>query len=311
MKAKYPVRGVVVSLNTPFDSAGRIDFDSMGRLIELHLREGSAGFLAPAQAGEVTALSVAERLDIIRFVQQQVNGRAEFIAGATSTDEKESCVIAEAALQAGCRTVLVEVPERARGERAATVKFAHAVARVGMPVLVIQDLDWNGPGMDVSWIVELFETVDSFRCLKVEVRPAGPKYTQVIEATGGQLNVAGGWAADQMIEALNRGVDIYMPTAMTRWYAKIVGDHAKGERESAFATFRNILPVLAFTRQHLDVSIQFYKRLMVRRGIFQTALTRKKCLPYDAYHERYGEELIRYLDRLDEQPLTGAGDVRA
>ena len=298
MRTKYPLRGVVVSLNTPFDESGRIDFDSIGRLIDSHLAEGAVGFVAPAQAGEVTALSAAERIEIIRFVQQELRGRAVFFAGATSPEQQESCAIAEAALKAGCEAVLVEVPQPLRGGRGATIHFCRSIAQVGLPVLMVQDLDWDGFGLAIDWIVELFEMLDAFKCLKVEVRPAGPKYTQVIEATRGQLNVAGGWAADQMIEALDRGVDIYMPTAMTRLYDRIVRSIWAGDRDTAFATFRDILPVLAFTRQHIDISIQFYKRLMVRRGIFRTSNIRKKCLTYDHYHEQYGEELMNYLDRI-------------
>ena len=179
--------------------------------------------------------------------------------------------MAAAALQTGCDTVLVEIPQRFHFDRAAAVGFCHEVAQAGVPVLVIQDLDWIGPGLEISLIVEMFETLESFKCLKVEVRPAGPKYTQVREATQGKLSIAGGWAADQMIEALDRGVDIFMPTAMTGHYAEIIRDHRAGDREASFPKFRAILPVLAFTRQHLDISIQFYKRLMVHRGIFKTA----------------------------------------
>ena len=88
MKEKFPLNGIVVSLNTPFDSFGRIAFDSMARLIEMHLREGASGFLSLAQAGEVNELSVAERIEIMRFVQQSVRDRAGFIAGVTSNDPK-------------------------------------------------------------------------------------------------------------------------------------------------------------------------------------------------------------------------------
>lgn len=299
MKSKYPLNGVVVSLNTPFDASGKIDFRSLGRSIEMHLREGSSGFLAPAQAGEVTALSLNERTELVHFVQQYLGSRATFIAGATATSVGESSIVAEAALKAGCEAVLVEIPQEYRRDRTATLQFCHSIARIGMPTLVIQDLDWNGFGLDVAWIVELFEAIDSFRCLKVEVRPAGPKYSAVIGATNGQLSVAGGWAADQMIEALDRGVDIIMPTAMTGMYSKVVRNHRMGKRKEAVHCFHKLLPVLAFTRQHLDISIQFYKRWFVRRGIFSTSVTRKNCLPYDDYHLQYGEELMRYLDEID------------
>ncbi len=298
-KTKFPLQGVVVSLDTPFDASGRIDFDSLGRLLEMHLAEGAVGFLTPAHAAEVNALTSAERLELIRFVQEAVRGRALFIAGATAPEEKDSFRAAEAAVAAGCEAVLVEIPPRHLGDRDATMNFVRAFASAGMPVVMLQDLDWNGPGLDVSWIVELFETIEAFRCLKVEVRPAGPKYTAVLEATGGRLHVSGGWAAEQMIEALDRGVDVYMPTAMTGLYRAVIDAHRAGDRQRARRIFHQILPVLAFTHQHLDISIQFYKRLFYRRGIFSTTLIRKQCLPYDRYHESYGEELMEYLDRVE------------
>lgn len=51
-------------------------------------------------------------------------------------------------------------------------------------MLVVQDLDWIGPGLDIPSIVEMFGTLECFQCVKVDVRSAGPKYTAVREATG-------------------------------------------------------------------------------------------------------------------------------
>jgi 4-hydroxy-tetrahydrodipicolinate synthase len=164
---------------------------------------------------------------------------------------------------------------------------------------MIQDLDWNGYGLDVSLIVELFERFEAFRCLKVEVMPAGPKYSAVIEATEGRLHVAGGWAANQLIEALDRGVSAIMPTAMTGLFVRVFEAHRRGDREEAKVWFHRMLPVLAFTRQHLDVSINFHKRHFHHRGIFETPRVRKRSVVYDSHHEEYGDELIAYLDKLE------------
>ena len=168
-------------------------------------------------------------------------------------------------------------------------------------MLMIQDLDWTGSGLDVDLIVELFERIAAFRSLKVEVVPAGPKYSAVIEATGGRLHVASGWASNQLIEALDRGVSAIMPTAMTGLFVRVFEAYRRGNREEAKAWFHRMLPVLAFTRQHLDVSIHFHKRLFHRRGIFETPRVRKRSIAYDAHHERYGRELIAYLDELEEE----------
>ena len=307
-KAKYPLRGVVVSLDTPFDSDGRVDFASLERLVEWHLRCGAVGFLTPARAAEVEALTLAERLAIVERVRDQVKGRAELIACATSTlppastsSPADTQAIAEAAALLGCEGVLAEIPPPLREDREGLIRVVEQLAAAGPSMVMIQDLDWGRSGIPVPLIAEAFERVPPFRCLKVEVVPAGPKYTAVLEATGGRLHVSGGWAADQMIEALDRGVDVFMPTAMTGLYDKIYRAHASGDRATARHWFQRILPILAFTRQHLDVSIHFYKRLYHHRGLFATAATRQRTVAYDAHHARYGDELIHLLDEIERE----------
>ena len=312
-KQKYPLRGVVVSLNTPFEESGRIDAGSLARLVERHLGEGAAGFLMPAYAAEVYNLTLAERIELVRCVREVAKGRAEVIAGCTAADESESFRVAEGALRAGCEGVLVEVPGELRGNAPRIMDFFRSFASVGMPMLMIQDWEWGGYGLDVGLILELFEKIPPFRCLKVEVSPAGPKYSAVRAATGGRLHISGGWAAQQMIEALDRGVDVFMPTAMTGLYVKIFEAYHNGDLETARKWFHKILPVLAFTHQHLDISIQFYKRWFHHCGLFRTAKVRNLSVGYDSYHERYGEWLIGYLERVEREaglplPEASGGD---
>jgi dihydrodipicolinate synthase/N-acetylneuraminate lyase len=302
-KEKYPLDGIVVSLNTPFGEDGRVDFRSFEKLIHLHLAEGAVGFLTTAQAAEVHELTLDERIDIVRCARELTNGRAQLIAGATARGERDSRILAEVATHAGCDGVLIEPAESSRKGCREALDFFKSFATIGMPVLMIQDLDWGGYGLPVDVITELFEQVDSFRCLKVEVTPAGPKYSAVLEATDGRLHVSGGWASQQMIEALDRGVSAFMPTAMTGLFARVMSSYRAKDRDAARAQFHLMLPVLAFTRQHLDISIQFHKRLFHRRGIFSTPNVRKRSVPYDAYHKRYGDELIAYLDRLQESAI--------
>jgi dihydrodipicolinate synthase/N-acetylneuraminate lyase len=298
-KEKYALDGVVVSLNTPFDEHDRIDFRSLERLVEYHLEQGASGLLVPAQAAEVLELSLDERRDIIRCVRQNSEGHAQLIAGATASDEGEILYAARAALAEGCDGILVDVPGKRRGNRDAILEFFESFAVLEMPMLMIQDLDWTGSGLDLDLIVELFERIEAFSYLKVEVIPAGAKYSAVLKATGGRLHVAGGWASNQLIESLDRGVSAIMPTAMTGLFVRVFEAYRRGNREEAKEWFHRMLPVLAFTRQHLDTSIHFHKRLFHERGIFTTHRVRKNTVVYDENHERYGLELIAYLDLLE------------
>jgi len=299
---KYDLRGIVVSLNTPFAADNRIDYPSCERLVEWHLQQGAVGFLAPAQAGEVGELALEERIGIVRFLRGATHGRARLFAGATAQAEQESLALARAAVECACDGVLVEVPHGLRRDRSGLIAFFRRFAAAGMQTMMIQDLDWNGPGLDVETIVELLESIPSFRSIKVEVVPAGPKYSAVREATRGRLHICGGWAAAQMIEALQRGVDVFVPTAMTGIYHRVMQSFDRGDLDSARSFFHSMLPVLAFTHQHIEISIQFYKRLFHHRRIFSTPRVRRNTIPYDAWHESYGRLLIDYLDRLEFEP---------
>ena len=118
------------------------------------------------------------------------------------------------------------------------------------------------------------------------------KYSKVIEATEGKLHVSGGWAGTQMIEALDRGVNAFMPTVLHDVYNKIYQLHRNGNREAAIKIFNQLIPIIAFSHQHVDISIQFNKRLVQKQGLFATSNVREPILPFDSYHEKIAEELI-------------------
>lgn len=298
-KEKYPLHGVVVSLNTPFDEQGRVDVASLERCVDFHLQEGAAGFIAGAQASEVYTLTTPERMEVLRCARATTRGRAELFASATSRENRERTLVAEEAIRMGCDGVLVEVPEELQGDEAKVLGFFKEFGRIGMKTLMIQDLSWHGTGMPIPLITRLFEEIEPFRCLKVETVPACPKYSAVLEATEGRLHVSGGWASLRLLEALDRGVDVIMPTGMTGQFRRIFEAYTRGERDRAKSLYYQVLPVLAFTQQHLDISIQFYKRFFYHRGIFSTPKARSPRILYDSVHERYAQELIEYLDRLD------------
>jgi len=206
----------------------------------------------------------------------------------------------------GSDGVLVEVPAELKDNEAKILGFFSEFAKVGMKTLMIQDLSWHGTGMQVPLIARLFEEVEPFQCLKIETVPACPKYTAVLDATEGRLHVSGGWASLQLLEALDRGIDVIMPTGMTGLFRRIFEAYGRGERDKARSLYHQVLPVLAFTQQNLDISVQFYKRFLCHRGIFATTKARAPQILYDSVHERFARELIQYLDGLDGWKPSGA-----
>ena len=175
------------------------------------------------------------------------------------------------------------------------------LAALNPEMIMLQDWDASGYGLPDELILDLFENVDAFRCLKVETVPAGVKYSRMLELTDGKLNISGGWAVSQMIEGLNRGVHAFMPTGMHTIYTSIYRLYEEGKHEESERLFRQIIPVLAFSNQHLDISIHFFKRLLFRQGIYPTPNVRKPILPFDAIHQKIADQHIDTIIQLENE----------
>jgi dihydrodipicolinate synthase/N-acetylneuraminate lyase len=292
MKELYPLSGVVAIPQTPFDDDDRIDLGSFSRGVEDRLAAGVDGLLYPVVASEVSHLTAGERRTLTRAILERAASHVPVIIGASADDARTARSLAEFAMTHGAAGVLVQAPVALLRDEPATMEYFRSVCEAPIDMLMIQDLEWNGPGLSVPTIVRLFEELEPFRCIKVETVPAGSKYTAIIAATAGRLNVSAGWAVPQLIEALDRGIHAVTPGGLHWVIAEVVRRYRGGDRASARALFDRLLPILGWQNQHIDISNQFLKLLAVRQGIFAGAALRRPVVPFDAYHRRIADELI-------------------
>jgi len=298
MKELYPLHGIVTVLNTPFTVDDKVDLKALGQNIENALDAGVAGFLVPAMASEVLKLSHAEKLGMVATTLDVVDGAVPVFAGTASTDMLASGKIIKAYQKLGCKHFLLQIPFKRSDQ------FKEDFLRLmeyNPEVVMLQDWDSNGYGLPDDLILELFDNVPAFRCLKVETVPAGVKYSSMLRQTNGRLNVSGGWAVSQMPEALQRGVHAFMPTGMHHIYTRIFNDYRAYEKERAIALFNDLLPVLAFSNQHLDISIHFFKRLLWKQGIYPTPNVRSPILLFDKTHQMIADQLIEWVIREEKR----------
>lgn len=278
------LRGIVPSMNTPFLDDGSLDLAGVGRAVDAVLGAGVSGLLILAVAGETGSLTAAEKQQVALATLRQVAGRVPVIIGCSAPQQDARVALAQMARAAGASGILCQVPEGLRGE--ALVAAMQQLTAAAPPLLMLQDLEFAGPGLPLDDILLLRAKVPAFRCLKIEVALPGPKYSAVLEATGGSLHVSGGWAASQMMEALHRGVHAFIPTAMDAVYVAIHQLFTTGQPAAARALHGRLAPVLAFSNQHLDVSIRFFKHLRQREGLFSTAHCRPGVRSLDAHQMR-------------------------
>lgn len=280
--------GIVTVLNTPFALDGSPDLEGLARHVQYAISAGVNGFLVPAMAAEVSFLTRNERRAIVATVIEACEGKVPVIGGATAPRQERLGIVDEL-LKQGCDGILSAIPFT---DADSYKREVAELAACGAGYLMIQDWDSSGYGVPVDLIARLAREIPTIRCLKIEVVPAGVKYTQVKEATAGRLQVAGGWAVMHLIDGMDRGVDMFMPTGLHELYVGIVKLYRQGQRDEAIRWFRRLLPILTFSNQHLDVSICFFKRLLFRQGIFKTDSVRVSTRFWDEANRRQADVLI-------------------
>lgn len=298
-------RGIIPSMNTPFLADGSIDFDSICRSVDAVLAAGVSGLLVLAVAGETASLSTDEKQQVARCVMHQVAGRVPIIVGCSSEHQAQRLALAAMARALGADAMLCQLPDGVTGQELLTQM--RALTQVGPAQLVLQDLAFHGTGLALDDLLQLRAQLPQLAGVKIEVQLPGPKYSAILQATRGDLHVSGGWAAAQMLEALHRGVHAFIPTVMDAIYVAIHRRFVAGDRVGARDLHERLAPVLAFSNQHIDVSIRFFKRLRQREGLFHTDMCRAPVRPLDSHQQR---ECDVQIDRvLQLQAALAAGTI--
>lgn len=102
-------KGSMPALVTPFKD-GRVDFDTLKRLVDWQIDQGSHGLVPVGTTGESPTLTHEEHEAVIDCVVQQANGRVPVIAGAGSNNTFEAVRFTEFAHKVGAQAALVVTP---------------------------------------------------------------------------------------------------------------------------------------------------------------------------------------------------------
>jgi len=271
--------GIVPSLNTPFDASGALDLSSLSRLVEHTVSTGCGGMLGLAVAGEHNTLNYKEKSNFIYTVVKQNQGRIPFICSVTSSTFTETLNLTKVATAARVDGICVQLSPSLNLEE--KLSFLEKLEKESPDIIMVQDLDWSSGGLTLEEIVFLYRRIEKFKWLKIETSQAGPKYSAVKDATEQGMKVCGGWAVTQLMDAMARSVDAFIPTGLEFIYVAIYHAYQGGEEQKARALFESILPILNFSNQHIDISIKFFKNLRVHEGLFESDYCRSPSAVFD------------------------------
>ncbi|HML68203.1 MAG TPA: 4-hydroxy-tetrahydrodipicolinate synthase [Clostridia bacterium] len=134
-------RGSGVAIVTPFQN-GAVDFTAFTRLIELQIANRTDAIICAATTGESSTLSTDERLSVIQFVVERVNGRVPVIASTGGNNTEEVVSNSKSAEAIGVDGLLVVTPYYNKTSQAGLVRHYFTVAdAVETPIIV-----YNVPG---------------------------------------------------------------------------------------------------------------------------------------------------------------------
>jgi 4-hydroxy-tetrahydrodipicolinate synthase len=89
MKNSKKLKGTGVAMVTPFHKDGSVNFKGFKKLIE-HLISGKVDYLVPmGTTGESVTLSTSEKVAVLDFVVETVNGRVPVVAGVGGNNTRE------------------------------------------------------------------------------------------------------------------------------------------------------------------------------------------------------------------------------
>ncbi|MET4128911.1 4-hydroxy-tetrahydrodipicolinate synthase [Roseovarius sp. MBR-6] len=137
-------RGSFPALVTPFRN-GEVDWDTLGKLVEWHIGEGSHGLVPVGTTGESPTLSHEEHERVIEEVVRAASGRIPVIAGAGSNNTLEAIRFMRHAEKVGADAALVVTPYYNKPTQAGLI--AHFTALhdcCDLPIII-----YNIPGRSV------------------------------------------------------------------------------------------------------------------------------------------------------------------
>lgn len=103
------IKGSLPALVTPFAN-GQLDLDSLKKLVDWHIEQGTTGLVPVGTTGESPTLSHDEHDLVVETVVHQAAGRVPVIAGAGSNNTRETVRLVKAAKAAGADAALVVTP---------------------------------------------------------------------------------------------------------------------------------------------------------------------------------------------------------
>lgn len=150
-------KGAATALITPFKD-GKIDYVSMGKLVEWQIAQGIDALVVCGTTGEASTLSSKEKINLIKFVADLVAGRVPVIAGTGGNCTESALELSREAEKTGADGLLIITPYYNKcSEKGLVTHFTTIADAVSLPIIMYSVPSRTGVNMDCNAVRMLKE----------------------------------------------------------------------------------------------------------------------------------------------------------
>ena len=140
------LKGSIVAIATPMVESGALDLPALGKLIDFHVANGTAGIVIVGTTGESPTVDVEEHCRLIAATVDFARGRVPVIAGTGANSTTEAIALTTFAKDAGVAFCLSVVPYYNKPTQEGLYRHFRTVAeKVELPMIL-----YNVPGRTVA-----------------------------------------------------------------------------------------------------------------------------------------------------------------
>jgi 4-hydroxy-tetrahydrodipicolinate synthase len=138
--------GSLVAIATPMGKGGSLDLPVLGKLIDFHVANGTAGIVAVGTTGESPTVDFDEHCLLIKAAVEHARGRIPIVAGTGGNSTSEAIALTAYAKEAGAHSCLSVVPYYNKPTQEGLYRHFRAIAeKVDLPLIL-----YNVPGRTVA-----------------------------------------------------------------------------------------------------------------------------------------------------------------
>jgi dihydrodipicolinate synthase/N-acetylneuraminate lyase len=256
---------------TPVNAQNQVDFDGLAAQVQFCRRGGVHGLAWPQIASGWTTLTEEERMHGAETILSAARGgTTAIVIGVQSrtADFKETERYARQAEKLGADAIICIAPPGVTTP-SELLLFYQRLGKVTSLPLFAQ----TGGDFSVDLVIEMFNTIPTFRYVKDEAGDPLVRVTEIRRRTNDQLNCFSGKGVTTMITEMERGFVGHCPfVSLADLYASAYDSYHAGKVRDAFDQFGRIEAASSmFPQSDIDV--------LIARRVFRPGTTTRLAPP--------------------------------